>query len=155
MVKKIAAVAGGVFIGLIIAFARVGAFPFWGSDSDASKAQSAQQAQSAQAEPLPAPPVPGIHVVPAAPNTPEPNEKVGVITSFAPLVKRMIPAVVSVRVVQDVKVSGMPFGPQAGPGDRDRSRAPAAFDPRAEAVGEPDPARRGREARRPTARGHG
>jgi len=117
MVKKIAAVAGGVFIGLIIAFARVGAFPFWGSDSDASKAQSAQQAQSAQAEPLPAPPVPGIHVVPAAPNTPEPNEKVGVITSFAPLVKRMIPAVVSVRVVQDVKVSGMPFGPQAGPGD--------------------------------------
>jgi len=117
MVKKIAAVAGGVFIGLIIAFARVGAFPFWGSDSDASKAPSAQQAQSAQAEPLPAPPVPGIHVVPAAPNAPEPNEKVGVITSFAPLVKRMIPAVVSVRVVQDVKVSGMLAGPQAGPGD--------------------------------------
>ena len=117
MVKKIAAVAGGVFIGLIIAFARVGAFPFWGSDSDASKAPSAQQAQAAPAEPLPAPPVPGIHVVPARPNTPEPNEKVGVITSFAPLVKRMIPAVVSVSVVQDVKVSGMPFGPQAGPGD--------------------------------------
>lgn len=117
MVKKIAAVAGGVFIGLIIAFARVGAFPFWGSDSDASKAPPAQQAQAAPAEPLPAPPVPGVHVVPAQPNTPEPNEKVGVITSFAPLVKRMIPAVVSVNVVQDVKVSGMPFGPQAGPGD--------------------------------------
>ncbi|MGA3229584.1 MAG: DegQ family serine endoprotease [Candidatus Binatus sp.] len=117
MVKKIAAVAGGVFIGLIIAFARVGAFPFWGSDSDASKAPPAQQAQAAPAEPLPAPPVPGVHVVPAQPNTPEPNEKVGVITSFAPLVKRMIPAVVSVNVVQDVKVSGMPFGPQAAPGD--------------------------------------
>ena len=29
----------------------------------------------------------------------------------------MIPAVVSVNVVQDVKVSGMPFGPQGGPGD--------------------------------------
>ncbi len=117
MVKKIAAVAGGVFIGLIIAFARVGAFPLWGSDSDASKAPPAQQAQAAPAEPLPAPPVPGVHVVPAQPNTPEPNEKVGVITSFAPLVKRMIPAVVSVNVVQDVKVSGMPFGPQAAPGD--------------------------------------
>src|SRR5208283_1697217 len=117
MVKRIAAVAGGVFIGLIIAFARVGAFPFWGSDSDASKAPPAQQAQAAPAEPLPAPPVPGVHVVPAQPNTPEPNEKVGVITSFAPLVKRMIPAVVSVNVVQDVKVSGMPFGPQAAPGD--------------------------------------
>jgi serine protease Do len=117
MVKKIAAIAGGVFIGLVIAFARVGAFPFWGSDSNASKAPSAQQAQ---AEPLPAPPVPGVHVAPAAPaepNTPEPNEKVGVVTSFAPLVKKIIPAVVSVNVVQDVKVSGMPFGPQAGPGD--------------------------------------
>jgi len=41
MVKKIAAIAGGVLIGLVIAFARAGAFPFWGSDSDASKAPSA------------------------------------------------------------------------------------------------------------------
>ena len=110
MLKKIAAVAGGVFIGLIIAFARAGAFPFWGSGSDASKAPpSSQQAQAAPAapaapvtppQPLPAPPVPGVHVAPppqpAQPNTPEPNEKVGVVTSFAPLVKRMIPAVVSV-----------------------------------------------------------
>src|SRR5208283_4659443 len=119
MVKKIAAIAGGVFIGLVIAFARVGAFPFWGSDSDASKSAPAQQAQAAP-EPLPAPPVPGVQIAPlapAAPNTPEPNEKVGVITSVAPLVKKMIPAVVSVNVVQEVKVSGMPFGPQAGPGD--------------------------------------
>jgi serine protease Do len=121
MLKKIAAVAGGVFIGLIIAFARVGAFPFWGSGTDASKAPSSQQAQAAPVAPLPAPPVPGVHVAPppepAQPNTPEPNEKVGVITSFAPLVKRMIPAVVSVNVVQDVKVSGMPFGGIApGPG---------------------------------------
>jgi serine protease Do len=115
MVKKIAAIAGGVFIGLVIAFARVGAFPFWGSDSDASKSAPAQQAQAAP-EPLPAPPVPGVQVAPlapAAPNTPEPGEKVGVITSFAPLVKKMIPAVVSVNVVQDVKVSGM-FGQQGG-----------------------------------------
>src|SRR5271167_3965964 len=118
MVKKIAAVAGGVFIGLVIAFARVGAFPFWGSDSDASRAPPAQQAQAAPPEPLPAPPVPGVEVAPAAPNTPEPTEKAGVITSFAPLVKKMIPAVVSVNVVQDVKVSSsIPFGPQAGPGD--------------------------------------
>src|SRR5208337_1748059 len=122
MLKKIAAVVGGVFIGLIIAFARVGAFPFWGSDSNAPKAPPAQQAQAAPAEPLPAPPVPGIHVAPPAqPNTPEPNEKAGVITSFAPLVKRMIPAVVSVNVVQDVKISGMPFGPQAGPGPGDEN----------------------------------
>src|ERR1700681_1874173 len=132
MLKKIAAVAGGVFIGLIIAFARAGAFPFWGSGADASKAPppSSQQAQAAPAapvappQPLPAPPVPGVHVAPppqpAQPNTPEPNEKVGVITSFAPLVKRMIPAVVSVNVVQDVKVSGAPFGmAPGGPGGGD------------------------------------
>jgi len=123
MVKKIAAVAGGVLIGLAIAFARVGAFPFWGSDSDSSQTPATQQAQANPSAPLPAPPVPGVQIAPmapAAPNTPEPNEKVGVITSFAPLVKRMIPAVVSVNVVQDVKVSGMPFGgPEAGPGDGD------------------------------------
>ena len=51
MVKKIAAIAGGVFIGLVIAFARVGAFPFWGSDSDASKSPSAQQAQQRRRNP--------------------------------------------------------------------------------------------------------
>jgi serine protease Do len=123
MVKKIAAIAGGVLIGLVIAFARVGAFPFWGSDSGASKTPPTQQAQANPVAPLPAPPVPGVHVAPppapAEPNTPEPGEKVGVITSFAPLVKKMIPAVVSVNVVQDVKVSGMPFGPQAGPGGDD------------------------------------
>src|SRR6202167_2255717 len=129
MVKKIAAVAGGGFIGLFIAFRRVGACPFWGSDSDASKASPpAQQAPPQQAQanpmaPLPAPPVPGVHVAPpperAEPNTPEPGEKVGVVTTFAPLVRKMIPAVVSVNVVQDVKVSGMPFGggQEAGPGD--------------------------------------
>src|SRR5579862_5036225 len=127
MVKKIVAITGGVLIGLVIAFARAGAFPFWGSDSDSSKAppaaQQQQQAQANPAAPLPAPPVPGVHVAPppapAEPNTPEPGEKVGVVTSFAPLVKKMIPAVVSVNVVQDVKVSGMPFGPQAGPGGDD------------------------------------
>src|SRR5260370_8279833 len=121
MLKKRAAVAGGVFIGLIIAFARAGAFPFWGSGAGAQRAPPwSQQAQAAPAapvapvQPLPAPPVPGVHVAPppqpAQPNTPEPNEKVGVVTSFAPLVKRMIPAVVSVNVGQDVKVSGVPFG---------------------------------------------
>jgi serine protease Do len=118
MVKKIAAVLVGVCIGLVIAFARVGAFPFWGSDSDSSKTAPPAQAQTAPF--LPAPPVPGVHVAPAEPNTPEPNEKIGVISTFAPLVKKVIPSVVSVNVVQDVKVSGLPFGgggEQMGPGD--------------------------------------
>src|SRR5271154_829275 len=118
MVKKIAAIAGGVFIGLVIAFSRVGASPCWVSVPAPSKPAPAQQPKAAP-EPLPAPPVPGVQVAPlapAAPNTPEPGEKVGVISSFAPLVKKMIPAVVSVNVVQDVKVSGM-FGQQGGGDD--------------------------------------
>jgi|SRR5580658_505201 serine protease Do len=102
MAKKIAAIAGGVLIGLVIAFARAGAFPFWSSDQDASK--------TSPAPPLPAPPVsPKDQMqntgIPAAPNQPEPNEpRTGIIGSFAPLVKHVMPTVVNVAVVQDVKV---------------------------------------------------
>src|SRR5215467_6568027 len=106
MVKKIAAVLGGVLLGLIIAFARAGAFPFWGS-SDKGEAQADSSAPQAVSSPLIAP-------APAAPNSPEPNERSGVVGSFAPLVKHVLPTVVSVRVVQDVKSSGMGF---EGPGD--------------------------------------
>jgi S1-C subfamily serine protease len=105
MVKKIAAVLGGVLLGLIIAFARAGAFPFWGS-SDKGEAQAeSSPPQAVSSSPLIAP-------APAAPNSPEPNERSGVVGSFAPLVKHVWPTVVSVRVVQDVKTSGMvgPFG---------------------------------------------
>src|SRR5215813_14638095 len=109
MVKKIAAVLGGVLLGLIIAFARAGAFPFWGS-SDKGEAQADSSAPQAVSSPLIAP-------APAAPNSPEPNERSGVTGSFAPLVKHVLPAVVSVRVVQDVKSSGTgAFGP---PGEGD------------------------------------
>src|SRR5215469_9538636 len=114
MVKKIAAVVGGVILGLIIAFARAGAFPFWGS-SDKGEAQAESSTPRAVSSPLIAP-------APAAPNSPEPNERSGVVGSFAPLVKHVLPSVVSVRVVQDVKGSGMamaPFGEGdegAGPG---------------------------------------
>jgi serine protease Do len=108
MVKKIAAVLGGVLLGLIIAFARAGAFPFWGS-SDKGEAQADSSAPQAASSPLIAP-------APAAPNSPEPNERSGVVGSFAPLVKHVLPSVVSVRVVQDVKSSGMAMGP-FGEGD--------------------------------------
>jgi serine protease Do len=108
MVKKIAAVLGGVLLGLIIAFARAGAFPFWGS-SDKGEAQADSSAPQAVSSPLIAP-------APAAPNSPEPNERSGVVGSFAPLVKHVWPTVVSVRVVQDVKSSGMAMAP-FGEGD--------------------------------------
>jgi serine protease Do len=97
MARKIAAVLGGVLLGLIIAFARAGAFPFWGSGDKEANADSATP--QAAASPLVS--------APAAPNAPEPNERPGVIGSFAPLVKHVWPTVVSVRVVQDVRASSL------------------------------------------------
>lgn len=106
MVRKIAAILGGVLLGLIIAFARAGAFPFWGSGDKEAKAETTPQpASSPLIAPAPA--------APAAPNSPEPNERTGVVGSFAPLVKHALPTVVSVRIVQDVKPSAG-FGPGEG-----------------------------------------
>jgi uncharacterized protein YpmB len=53
MFKKIAAVSCGVFLGILIAFARAGAFPFWSSTSPQAqgRSQSAAPAErTAQAE---------------------------------------------------------------------------------------------------------
>src|SRR5579871_632500 len=108
MFKKIAALSCGVLIGLVIAFARAGAFPFWNSDTQSQQAKShppASTVQTAQAEG---------NSAPAPANQPEPNESGVPIPSFAPLVKRVMPSVVNVSVVQEVK-SG--FGEQEGPGD--------------------------------------
>jgi serine protease Do len=110
MVKKIGAVAIGVIIGLVVAFARAGAFQLWGSDSP--QAQSSPATQSAQAEQSNPPANPPAVVAPAPNNQPEPNEKVGVITTFAPLVKRVMPTVVNVAVVQEIKAGS--FGGQEG-----------------------------------------
>src|SRR5579885_2223867 len=120
MAKKVAAVLGGVLLGLIIAFARAGAFPFWGSDDKGAKA--AASAPQAAASMLPAP-------SPAAPNAPEPNEKAGVIASFAPLVKHVLPTVVSVQVVQDIKASAFGFGPPQGDDPGEEGTPPPGVDP--------------------------
>jgi serine protease Do len=110
MFKKIAAVSCGVFLGIVIAFARAGAFPFWSvsSQQEQAKSQPAPAVQTAQADTT---------SQPAPANQPEPNEAAGVlIPSFAPLVKRVMPSVVNVSVVQQVK-AGMQSGDQGGPGD--------------------------------------
>ena len=85
MGKTIAAVTGGVMLGLAIAFANAGAFQFpWGSGGDASKPQISSQDQThqnlAQQSHHPAPP-----------NAPEPNEPAVAFPSWAPLVKRVMP----------------------------------------------------------------
>jgi serine protease Do len=115
MFKKVAAVSCGVLLGILIAFARAGAFPFWSSSSPqdqgtkahpAAPAERTAQAESNNSQPAPA-------------NQPEPNEAGVPIPSFAPLVKRVMGSVVNVSVVQDVK-SGSAFGgpgDQGGPGD--------------------------------------
>jgi serine protease Do len=108
MGKTFAAIAGGVGLGILIAFANAGAFPFWGSD-DANAQSKVQVAQA---------PVDGQHE-PAPADEPEPNEKVGP-PSFAPLVKRVMPTVVNVAVVQEVKTSGFgapDSGDDSGGGD--------------------------------------
>ncbi len=102
MSRTVAVIAGGVGLGILIAFANAGAFPFWDSnDAHAqSKPRTAQTPAPANHEPAPA-------------NAPEPNERAVALPSWAPLVKRVMPTVVNVAVVQEVKSSGYPF---AGPG---------------------------------------
>jgi serine protease Do len=116
MAKKIVAVFGGVLLGITIAFARAGAFPFWGSPSSAS----------AKPEASPAAPAAAAKPAPAQAGEPEPVAPLTkgsvLIPSFAPLVKRVMPTVVNVSVVQEIKSSAMPFqfggpGGPGGPGD--------------------------------------
>ena len=115
MFKKIAAVSCGVFLGILIAFARAGAFPFWsgGSQQDQAKSQSGQ-AKASQSPPAERAPQTEANGVPAPANQPEPSEAGVAIPSFAPLVKRVMASVVNVSVVQQVKAG---FGDQGGPGD--------------------------------------
>ena len=115
MFKKIAAVSCGVFLGILIAFARAGAFPFWsgGSQQDQAKSQSGQ-AKASQSPPAERAPQTEANGGPAPANQPEPNETGVAIPSFAPLVKRVMASVVNVSVVQQVKAG---FGDQGGPGD--------------------------------------
>jgi serine protease Do len=114
MAKKVAAVFGGVLLGIMIAFARAGAFPFWGSssapDGKPVTSAAAPAATAKPAAPVLAPAGQPEPVAPATSNVPLP--------SFAPLVKRVMPTVVNVSVVQEIKANAMPFqfgGPE-GPG---------------------------------------
>ena len=108
MGKTIVAATGGVVLGLAIAFANAGAFQFpWGSGDNGPKPNASSQNQ-AEASHRPAPP-----------NAPEPNEPAVALPSWAPLVKRVMPTVVNVAVVQEVKSSGFPFGGDSGNGSGD------------------------------------
>ncbi len=114
MGKTVAAIVGGVGLGILIAFANAGAFPFWGSDD-----------AHAQGKPTPIQAAPAAeNHQPAPANAPEPNEKIVGLPSLAPLVKRVMPTVVNVAVVQEVKAGFPSGGPESGdegggdPGDQ-------------------------------------
>jgi S1-C subfamily serine protease len=119
MGKTIAAIAGGVVLGIAIAFANAGAFPFWGSEEGQTAANPHQAQTGTKASHNPAPP-----------NAPEPTERAIALPSWAPLVKRVMPTVVNVAVVQEVKTSGFPFGgPDQGDNGDQGGSGPMPFGP--------------------------
>ena len=108
MGRTIAAVAGGVALGIAVAFANAGAFQFpWGSGDEPAKPQSAAPPHTMTAQ---------THL-PAPANAPEPTEKGIALPTWAPLVKHVMPTVVNVAVTQEVKSSDPSMGgPEEGPG---------------------------------------
>jgi serine protease Do len=114
MSKRIFAVVAVVLMTTALALADAGAFSLWSSGSE--QKPEAKPAPPAPAAPAPqaAAPAPPPANKPAPAGAPEPAEKAGVIASFAPLVKRVMPTVVNVSVVQKVKGFGMEGGDQPG-----------------------------------------
>jgi len=114
------AVVGVVLMTTALALASASAFSLWGSgETPKQEVKPAQIPPAAPVQPgasLPKPPAEAAKPAPAPAGAPEPVEKAGVITSFAPLVKRVMPTVVNVAVVQKVKGFGFEGGEQQGPG---------------------------------------
>jgi len=120
MSKRMFAVVGVVLMTTALALASASAFSLWGSgETPKQEVKPAQIPPAAPVQPgasLPKPPAEAAKPAPAPAGAPEPVEKAGVITSFAPLVKRVMPTVVNVAVVQKVKGFGFEGGEQQGPG---------------------------------------
>ena len=109
MSKRVFAVVGVMLMTTALALASASAFSLWGSEQkapEASQIPPAAPVQPGASLPVPPKPVPA----PAGAPEPAPAEKVGVITSFAPLVKHVMPTVVNVSVVQKVKGFGYEGG---------------------------------------------
>ena len=118
MSKRLFAVVGVVAMTTALALANASAFSLWGSEDkpEAKPAPPVAAAPPPAAAPQPAAPAPALAATdkPAPAGAPEPAERPGVISSFAPLVKRVMPTVVNVSVVQKVKGFGMEGGDQPG-----------------------------------------
>jgi len=116
MGRTFVAVAGGVVLGIAVAFANAGAFQFpWGSGEEPTSPKAPPPAHTVTAQ----------NHEPAPPNAPEPTEKGVALPTWAPLVKHVMPTVVNVAVTQEVKTSGVPFGgPEEGPGGEGEGGGP-------------------------------
>jgi len=117
MGKTVAAIAGGVAVGIVVAFASAGAFQFpWGSDT------TQQSNPTAPAAPAPA----AQAHQPAPPNAPEPYETRQLIAlpSWAPMVKKVMPTVVNVAITQEVKAGGPSEGDEGSGGGPEQSPGP-------------------------------
>ena len=121
MGRTVPAIAGGVVLGLIVAFASAGAFQFpWGSGDEAQPPKAASPGQVAQTAPA--------HK-PAPPNAPEPNEPVAIaLPSWAPMVKKVMPTVVNVAITQEVKAAGI-GGSDEGQGSEGGPESPGPGGP--------------------------
>jgi serine protease Do len=121
MGRTVPAIAGGVVLGLIVAFASAGAFQFpWGSGDEGQPPKAVSPAQVAQTAPA--------HQ-PAAPNAPEPNEPMAVaLPSWAPMVKKVMPTVVNIAITQEVKTAGM-GGSEEGQGGEGGPEGPGPGGP--------------------------
>jgi serine protease Do len=114
MSKRMFAVVGVVFMTTALALASASAFSLWGSEDKPEAKPAPPPPAAAPQQPAVAAPAPVPVANPAPPGAPEPMEKPGVISSFAPLVKRVMPTVVNVEVVQKVQGFGMEGGDQPG-----------------------------------------
>ena len=140
MSKRVFAVVGALLMTTALALPNASAFSLWGS-SDKPEAQ----ATAIPAPALPAPIAPGASLpkpaeqakpAPAPAGAPEPVEKAGVISSFAPLVKHVMPTVVNVSVVQKVKGFGFEGGGGGG-GDQPGGGDPGSGEEGGPPMGQP------------------
>jgi serine protease Do len=96
MIRKSAAVVAALVLIAGISIGAATAFPFhWGSGGAASRGQTSGNTNQM-----------------APPNTPEPNEGAVTLPSWAPLVKRVMPTVVNVQVVETIRTTE--FGENPG-----------------------------------------
>jgi len=100
MIRRIIGILAVLALITSTAFTAADAFSFWNSSKPESNTNVAAQEQRM-----------------TPPNTPEPNEGAIPLPSWAPLVKRVMPTVVNVSVVQTIKNTEFQGSPEGGPGD--------------------------------------